>query len=164
MFSKQVSKNGRSSAAVAKSGVSVSAPMETGRRPLKVASMISEDLVVTGGLTSEGDVHVDGRVQGEVKVARLTLGETGHIEGSVTCDTIEVRGRVIGPISAKVVRLFSTSHVDGDITHEQLAMESGAFFQGRSLKLRPTPPVPTTAPSPMPSVISLPQPAVASVN
>ncbi len=45
-----------------------------------------------------------------------------------------------GSVSAKQVRLYGTAVVDGDITHEQLAMESGAQFQGRSLKFqRPAP-------------------------
>ncbi len=33
-------------------------------------------------------------------------------------------------------RLYGTAYVDGDITHEQLAMETGAFFQGRSLQFQ----------------------------
>jgi cytoskeletal protein CcmA (bactofilin family) len=111
-------------------------PMEAGRKSVKVASVISEDLVVNGGMISEGEVHIDGKVHGDVKVARLTLGETGVIEGSVTAETVEVRGTVTGPITGKLVRLFATCHVEGDITHEQLAMETGAHFQGRSLKLQ----------------------------
>jgi cytoskeletal protein CcmA (bactofilin family) len=57
---------------------------------------------------------------------------------------------VVGAITAKQVRLYGTAYIDGDITHEQLAMETGAFFQGRSLKFqRPAaPPQPQPAPAP----------------
>ena len=73
-------------------------------------------------------------------VARLAIGETGRIEGSVQADVVEVRGRVTGAITAKQVRLYASAHVDGDITHEQLTMEAGAYFQGRSLRFqRPAP-------------------------
>ena len=34
------------------------------------------------------------------------------------------------------MRLYATAYVDGDITHEQLSIENGAFFQGRSLKFQ----------------------------
>jgi hypothetical protein len=51
-------------------------------------------------------------------------------------EAVEVRGRVVGAITSKQVRLYGTSYIDGDITHEQLAMETGAFFQGRSLKFQ----------------------------
>jgi cytoskeletal protein CcmA (bactofilin family) len=43
---------------------------------------------------------------------------------------------VVGTIFGKSVRLYGTAHVDGDITHEQLSMETGAFFQGRSVKFQ----------------------------
>jgi cytoskeletal protein CcmA (bactofilin family) len=43
---------------------------------------------------------------------------------------------VIGAVTAKQVRLYATAVVDGDITHEQLAMEVGASFQGRSMKFQ----------------------------
>jgi cytoskeletal protein CcmA (bactofilin family) len=113
----------------------------TGARPkLLVASLLSESLTVEGNVLGEGEVQIDGVVRGDVRVGKLTIGETGHVEGQIFCETIEVRGRVIGTITAKQVRLYGTAYVDGDVTHEQLAIETGAFFQGRSLKFqRPAP-------------------------
>ena len=112
------------------------APIEQARRSPKVASVISEDMTIDGNLISEGEVHIDGKIHGDVKVARLTLGESGVIEGSVTAEAVEIRGKVEGNMTAKLVRLFASSRIEGDITHEQLAMETGAHFQGRSLKLQ----------------------------
>jgi cytoskeletal protein CcmA (bactofilin family) len=115
-------------------------PADATRVKLKAASLLSESLTIEGNLDSEGEVQLDGTIRGDVRVAKLTIGETGHIEGQVFCETIEVRGRVIGTITSKQVRLYGTAYVDGDITHEQLAIDSGAFFQGRSLKFqRPAP-------------------------
>lgn len=112
----------------------------TARTKLKAASLLSESLTLEGNLDSEGEVQLDGTVRGDVRVAKLTIGETGHVEGQIYCETVEVRGRVIGSITGKQIRLYGTAYVDGDITHEQLAIESGAFFQGRSLKFqRPAP-------------------------
>jgi cytoskeletal protein CcmA (bactofilin family) len=115
-----------------------------------VASLISPDITVEGNVTGDGELQIDGVVRGDVRVARLTIGETGHVEGSVYAEAVEVRGRVVGAITAKQVRLYGTAYIDGDITHEQLAMETGAFFQGRSLKFqRPAaPPQPQPAPAP----------------
>ena len=110
------------------------------RQKLRAASLLSENLTVEGNIIGEGEVQIDGTVRGDVRVNRLTIGETGHVEGQVFCETVEVRGRVIGTLSAKQVRLYGTAYVDGDITHEQLSIETGAFFQGRSLKFqRPAP-------------------------
>ena len=108
---------------------------EAGKRGPKAASLIAEDLVIDGGLSGEVDLHLDGAVRGDVKVVTLTIGETGSIEGHVEADSVDCRGRVIGSITAAQVRLYGAAHVDGDIAHDQLTVEPGAFFQGRSLKL-----------------------------
>lgn len=110
---------------------------EPGRKTQpRVASLISSDIAIEGDLSGDGELQIDGVVRGDVRVGRLTVGETGHVEGGVHAEVVEVRGRIVGAITAKQVRLYGTAYVDGDITHEQLAMETGAFFQGRSLKFQ----------------------------
>ena len=42
-----------------------------------------------------------------------------------------MRGRVSGAIVAKQVKLHATARVEGAITQEQLAIDQGAWFQGR---------------------------------
>ncbi|MFI4949450.1 MAG: polymer-forming cytoskeletal protein [Caulobacterales bacterium] len=106
------------------------------RKPI-ACSLMAENLSLDGNLSSEGDVQLDGAVRGDLKVGHLSIGETGQVEGVIVADTVEVRGRVAGAIHARQVRLFSTARVDGDITHEQLAVEPGAHFAGRSLKAPP---------------------------
>ena len=106
------------------------------RRSPAVVSVIGKDVTVEGSVTGEGEVHIDGVVRGDVRVGRLSIGESGHVEGTVSAELVEVRGKVIGAVTAKQIRLFATARVDGDITHEQLAMETGASFQGRSLKFQ----------------------------
>ena len=141
MFSKQTKPTTRAALTTTSTAASPPAPVaEPGpRRSPKAPSLIAEDITLEGGISGEGELHVDGVIRGDVRVARLSVGETGHVEGSVTAEAIECRGRIIGSITAKQVRLYGTAHVDGDITHEQLAMETGAFFQGRSLKFQRSP-------------------------
>lgn len=147
MFSKQANKN------PAKSPLKMDAPAplppaETpARQKPRPASLISENITIEGNVVGDGEVQVDGVVRGDVRVGKLTVGDTGHIEGSVFAEAVEARGRIIGTVTAKQVRLYGTAYVDGDITHEQLAMETGAYFQGRSLKFQ-RPPSPAAAPMP----------------
>lgn len=141
---------------------------EAPKRPAKAASLLAAGMTVEGSILSDSELTVEGIVRGDIKVARLTIGEGGQVEGSVTSEAVECRGRVIGSITAKQVRLYASAHIDGDITHEQLAMESGAFFQGRSLKFqraaqaapRPQAPAPEALASSA-SSIGLPSPAKA---
>ena len=136
MFNKQQVKPGQSGLS---SDLTVldtpSAPTARKSGP-RVATLVGEDITIEGNLRGDGETQIDGAVHGDVMVARLAIGETGRIEGSVQADVVEVRGRVTGAITAKQVRLYASAHVDGDITHEQLTIDAGAGFEGRSLKLQ----------------------------
>lgn len=120
-----------------------SARSETPDAPARKAiacSLIAENVSLEGDLASSGDVQLDGAVRGDLKVAHLSIGETGQVEGAIVAEAVEVRGCVVGAITAKSVRLYATARVDGDLTHVQLAIDAGAQFVGRSVKL--VPPVP----------------------
>ncbi|MAK80872.1 polymer-forming cytoskeletal protein [Phenylobacterium sp.] len=166
MFSKQPTKSesSKSPARLDAPPPSLSDGASTRKAPT-VASLVAENLTVEGGITGEGELHIDGIVRGDVRIGKLTIGDTGHVEGSIFADAVEARGRVIGAITAKQVRLYGTCYIDGDITHEQLAMETGAFFQGRSLKFqRPSAP-PAEAPAkPAPPALEAPATAPAASN
>ncbi len=105
----------------------------------KGLSSFGAGLVIEGNITGAGDLVLEGTVHGDVKVSHLTVGESGNIEGKVEADTVEVRGRVVGSIKGTQVKLQATAYVEGDITHEQLAIDVGAYFQGRCLQTRPAP-------------------------
>jgi cytoskeletal protein CcmA (bactofilin family) len=106
-----------------------------GSRKSKAASLIGPDLVFEGRLSGTGEAHIEGRVIGTVRLGRLTIGESGYIEGSIEAEYLDVRGRVSGSIQALSVRIAASAHVEADITHQQLSMEAGAFFQGRCMQV-----------------------------
>ena len=134
------------------------------RKAPTVASLVAENLTVEGGISGEGEIHIDGIVRGDVRIGKLTIGDTGHVEGSIFAEVVEARGRVIGAITAKQVRLYGTCYVDGDITHEQLAMETGAFFQGRSLKFQRPPAEPPAKSAPPALEAPTPSPTAAAAS
>jgi cytoskeletal protein CcmA (bactofilin family) len=135
------------------------APAPQVRKSPKMASLIADDITIEGNVIGEGELHIDGIVRGDVRVARLSVGETGHIEGSIQAEAVEARGRVVGSITAKQVRLMGTCYVDGDVTHEQLTMETGAFFQGRSLKFQRQAPAMPVAAAPAAAPVATPMAA-----
>ncbi|MDB5467764.1 MAG: hypothetical protein JWQ46_2526 [Phenylobacterium sp.] len=114
----------------------IDGPDTLGRKAI-AASLIAQNVSLKGDLASDGDVQLDGAVVGDVRVAHLSIGESGRVEGAIEAETVDIRGRVAGTIAARTVRLFGTARVDGDITHAQLSMEAGAHFQGRSLAAEP---------------------------
>ncbi len=97
-----------------------------------VPSIIGEDLIITGNVDSKGEIQVDGEIRGDVHCGSLLLGDKSTITGSVTAEDIVVRGKVIGAVRGLRVTLQAQSHVEGDIYHQSLAIEQGAYFEGKS--------------------------------
>jgi cytoskeletal protein CcmA (bactofilin family) len=97
-----------------------------------VPSIIGEDLTITGNVTSKGEIQVDGEIQGDVHCGSLLLGDKSQVQGSVIAEDVVVRGKVVGSIRGLRVTLQSQSHVEGDIFHQSLAIEQGAYFEGKS--------------------------------
>lgn len=96
----------------------------------KAPSIISADMVLNGSLSSEGEVQLDGSVEGNIRAGSLTIGEEASVDGEVIAETVIVRGKVKGSIRARQVQLAATARIEGDIVHSALSMESGAFFDG----------------------------------
>jgi cytoskeletal protein CcmA (bactofilin family) len=115
----------------APSSVQASAPSTSGRSAGGVPSIISSDLTIKGTLVTERDVQLDGRVEGDIRVAGLVLGEKALVQGDIYAEDATIRGRVEGSIRARKVQLMSTAHVEGNIIHDrQLSVEAGAYFEG----------------------------------
>lgn len=109
------------------------APVSQGKRLVRSSaapSIISADLIVTGTLTSAGDIQIDGRIEGDVRSAGLVIGEKAFIHGDIVAEEVTIRGRVEGSICAHKILLANTCHVEGNIVHEAFAVETGAFFEG----------------------------------
>jgi cytoskeletal protein CcmA (bactofilin family) len=103
------------------------------RGPDRMApSIIGEDLTVTGNVLSRGEVQVDGQIQGDVHCSSLIVGEKAQITGGIVAEDVVVRGRVMGSVRGNRVTLQASSHVEGDVFHKSLAIEQGAFFEGKS--------------------------------
>ncbi|GEM_PF-1206197 len=117
------------------SSENTSSPM--GKQTIKTGSpsIISQDLRILGDIICEGDIQVEGVIEGDVKTRLLTVGETALIKGSVICEEARIRGTVDGEIFARHVILAKSSRVRGDITHETIAIEAGAYLDGRCRRL-----------------------------
>jgi cytoskeletal protein CcmA (bactofilin family) len=97
-----------------------------------VPSIIGEDLTITGNVVSKGEIQIDGEIQGDVECGSLLLGDKSQVVGSVVAEDVVVRGRIVGSIRGLRVTLQAQSHVEGDIYHQSLAIEQGAYFEGKS--------------------------------
>ena len=95
-------------------------------------SVIDAWLTITGNLQSEGEVQVDGQIQGDIRCAHLTVGRDAMVNGNITAEEVVVRGKVKGVIRANRVILQDSAQVDSEIFHKKLSIEEGACFEGIS--------------------------------
>jgi cytoskeletal protein CcmA (bactofilin family) len=108
-----------------------------GIRQTKLATLIAQDVHITGDLVfSDGlrmDGHVKGNVSGEAGAQTLlVLSDRGSIEGNVHGYDVVVNGRIVGDVIADhFVELQSNAHVTGNIYYQQLRMDCGASVDGK---------------------------------
>lgn len=102
-------------------------------------SVIGNDLSIEGEtitIRCKGSLRVNGDIQADLHSQELEVGREGRITGAIAANTVNVFGQVSGAIQGSRVILHATAEVDGDIHSDNLAIESGACFDGRSRKAR----------------------------
>lgn len=95
------------------------------------ASIIAADLHVQGNILTEGELQVDGTVEGDITGRMLTIGESGEVVGQIASDEVIIQGSVNGSVRARKVHLTSTCRVIADISHELICIDEGASFDGQ---------------------------------
>ncbi|MCA3696201.1 polymer-forming cytoskeletal protein [Aquidulcibacter sp.] len=100
--------------------------------PKPAASVVAAGAVVSGSLSSPGDVHIEGIVIGDVRCDTLVVGKNGEVKGNVISEIATIRGRVSGDVRARMIQLATSGSIDGDLTHAILIIEEGGQFEGRS--------------------------------
>lgn len=93
-------------------------------------SIMSADIELVGNLSTSGDLHIDGTVNGNLRASQIIVGDSAVITGDIVADDVTIYGRVTGHLFARRIKLCNKCRVEGDIHHESLTVESGAFFDG----------------------------------
>ena len=99
-------------------------------------SVIGADITITGDIEASVDLHIEGRVMGDVRCATLILGETSRISGGIHADRVRVAGTVEGSIETRDLAVEATGRVSGEIVYGRLRVANGANIEG-SLKCNP---------------------------
>jgi cytoskeletal protein CcmA (bactofilin family) len=97
-------------------------------------TVIAKGLKIVGSVTAEGLVEVNGQIDGELHCTSLAIARGAQVNGTVAAERVVVDGNVEGPIRGGDVILKSKARVVGDIHHQSLAVQRGAFFEGRSVQ------------------------------
>jgi cytoskeletal protein CcmA (bactofilin family) len=95
-------------------------------------NIIRKGTVITGDVTCSGDIRIDGTLNGTlISEGKVVVGESGIIEGQVTCKNADISGTIKATISVKeLLQLKATANINSDINTNKLSIEPGANFTG----------------------------------
>lgn len=95
-------------------------------------NIIGNGTTIVGNIVSQGDVRVDGVLEGNLTTqSKIVIGTTGKISGEIKCKDCEVSGSVRGKITVEnLLMLKATAVVEGEIRTTKLAIEPNALFTG----------------------------------
>jgi len=122
-----------------------------------VPSLIGADLIVQGTMTSQGEIQIDGRVEGAVRARTVIVGDNASVDGEIVADVLTIRGHAGGILQARNLRLGAGARVEGDLFQEVLTVEMGAHLNGavRHVPGLPAPKEIETTETPSPAVIGM---------
>jgi len=108
-------------------------PMARTTRDSGGQAVIGRGTRVRGRVSGDGDLVVDGAVQGDISLrGDLVIGDGAQVTSNVEARAVTVRGELEGDVRASgLVRIESGAKVRGDMHGESVAIEEGAEYTGR---------------------------------
>jgi cytoskeletal protein CcmA (bactofilin family) len=105
--------------------------------PKRDTSVIGADIVITGNIEASVDLHIEGKVIGDVRCATLILGESSSVNGHIYAARVKVSGTVEGAIATRDLAVEATARVTGDISYERLRVANGGMIEGNVSRRAP---------------------------
>ncbi len=99
-----------------------------------VPSIISQNTQVNGDIISNGVIHIDGQVNGDVSCEELVIGIKGSVVGSVNVENLHLYGTLDGRAKADTLFIAKSAKLIGEAVHNTIAIEPGAYIDGRCIK------------------------------
>lgn len=111
------------------------APAQSGNRSSMSSghtfSMIASDVEITGNVAAKVDLHIDGKIQGDVACGNLVQGAGSVIVGKVIAQSARLSGQVDGSIEAGDLVIEATARITGDVSYESLSISPGGQVEGK---------------------------------
>ncbi|MFZ1741781.1 MAG: polymer-forming cytoskeletal protein [Pontixanthobacter sp.] len=94
-------------------------------------SVIGSDVTIRGDVTASTELHVDGRIDGDITCASLVQGESSVLAGAVQAESARLAGTLTGSITARELVILKTAKIHGDVHYDALTIEQGAVVEGK---------------------------------
>ena len=98
--------------------------------------LLGPEVDVAGSIYIDGNVRLEGTIDGEIRCTELDVGKQARVRGRIVAERVTVYGTVVaGSIYANVLILRPGCNVEAEIYHEQLQLEQGSYFDGKSRRV-----------------------------
>jgi cytoskeletal protein CcmA (bactofilin family) len=98
-------------------------------------TVLSPNVEIAGSINSRDELHIYGKVDGNVRATSVTVCEGGSVTGDVVAESVTVNGTVKGRVYGRQVRLLAAAVVEGDVFHSGLGVDTNAMFEGASRRM-----------------------------
>lgn len=99
----------------------------------RLESFIGKTTEFTGEIRSKGTLRIDGKIDGNLKVDILFVGEKALIKGNIEAKKVIVGGVIEGNLKATdTVEVRQKGKVNGDIVTSKLVVQEGGVINGRT--------------------------------
>lgn len=111
----------------------------------RIDTLLGKSATLNGDLEFSGGLHLDGRVNGNVRSnasdgGALSVSESGFIEGTVEVTNIVMNGTVNGDMHARErLVLGGKARVNGNVHYGVIEMAPGAVITGKLIPLSANP-------------------------
>jgi cytoskeletal protein CcmA (bactofilin family) len=108
---------------------------------MRIDTLLGKTANLNGDLEFSGGLHLDGRINGNVRSTAsdggaLSVSETGFIEGRVEVTSIVMNGTVNGDMYARDrLVLGGKARVNGNVYYGVIEMAPGAVITGKLIPL-----------------------------
>ncbi len=99
----------------------------------RTPATIGPSIHISGDVTGNEDVRIEGRVEGTVNLRDniLTIGKDGQINAMVNARAVFVEGKVEGDLKGdEQIVIHSSGDVRGNIAAPQVTLDDGCKFKG----------------------------------
>jgi cytoskeletal protein CcmA (bactofilin family) len=93
-------------------------------------SIIGGDVAIQGSIEASVDLHIDGKVEGDIACASLVQGPESRIKGHVTAKSARIAGVIEGSITADELVVEASARITGDVTYETISIATGGQIDG----------------------------------
>jgi len=107
-------------------------PGEYGYSSSDSQSFFGKSMRIEGEITSDEDVTIEGKVQGQLDVSKtLIIGKEGYVDGKISASVVRISGAAEGNlVASQKLEITSEGKFTGNIFADTIRVAEGAQLKG----------------------------------